>query len=130
MCESGSGTPKANGTQECSCSEVAKANLIAKNQSELGLLIVGYRSNKFGSINPDNYRGHKITQFTTLFRKTTSLVFENYSGIHETLKIKINGTTYDFMKTTSTDEDTGEVLVSWHCKEKYLKKIKPIRLNF
>ena len=104
LCSSGSGTPKANGTQECSCIEINKATLVAGRHSAN----YGYsKSLGYGSLKPDTYKGIKIQRFSSFSsnfsdkQKSTSIAFESLSNIPDTLKIKINGTVYDFVKTTS-----------------------------
>ena len=126
LCSSGSGEPKANGTQECSCASLKTASMVAGGN----FLIYGY-SPSFGSLTPDTYKGIKITKFTTLtLGSNSTIVFEKIKGIPETIKIKINGTTYDFVKTTSTDEDTGEVSIYWKCKAKIFEKDKTYTIEF
>ena len=66
--------------------------------------VKGYsKSYGIGSISPDTYKGIKITSLASYsFVSSTSIIFESEGNIPDTLKIKINGTVYDFKKTTST----------------------------
>lgn len=100
VCSSGSGSPKANGTQECLCIEVNKVTMVAEiHSTRIGYdKLVGY-----GSLKPDTYKGIKIQSFFSkiLGDKLTTIVFESSSNIPDTLKVKINGTVFDFIKTTN-----------------------------
>ena len=64
-----------------------------------------------GSISHDTYKGIKITRLASYsFVSLTAITFESEGNIPDTLKIKINGTVYDFKKTTSTTwERKGQI---------------------
>ena len=63
----------------------------------------GYsKSLGIGSISPDIYKGIEITSLASYkFVSSTSITFESAGNMPDTLKIKINGTVYDFNKTGS-----------------------------
>ena len=93
-------------------------------------LSAGY-SNNYGSLTPNTYNGIKITYFkSSSLSPNTSIKFESINRIPETLKIKINGTTYDFIKTTTTNEDTGNVSISWKYKGRIFKKEETYTIEF
>lgn len=125
MCSSGSGKPKGNGTQECSCIEINKATLVAGRYSAND----GYsKFYGYGSLKPDTYKGIKIKSFSSFYpntsRTSTSISFESLSNIPDTLKIKINGTVYDFVKTT---EDS---VIFWRCKGKIFRNGQTYTIEF
>ena len=93
-------------------------------------LVIGY-GNNYGSLTPNIYKGIKITSFRTLIMGSmTNIHFETINGIPETLKVKINSTVYDFTKNSTTDEDTGEVSISWKCNAKIFEKGKTYTIEF
>ena len=99
LCSSGSGKPKANGTQECSCTASNKVSMTAGRSG----ITRGYsKSLGIGSISPDTYKGIEITSLASYkVVSSTSITFESAGNMPDTLKIKINGTVYDFNKTGS-----------------------------
>ena len=95
-----------------------------------GALVRGYGPS-YGSLTPDTYNGIKITRFqTVIFGANTTIEFVSSNSIPDTLKVKINGTVYDFQKTTTTDEDTGEVSAFWKCKAKIFENGKMYTIEF
>ena len=85
LCSSGSGTPKADGTQECSCMASNRFSLVAaKNKSydDYGYFPPAYGKynrplSPQGSISPDDFRGRTIT----------ALYSHNYNGLKITFLI-------------------------------------------
>ena len=93
-------------------------------------LVVGY-GNNYGSLTPNTYKGIKIKNFKTLTIGTlTNIEFESINGIPDPLKIKINGIVYNFEKNTTTDEDTGEISITWRYKGKIFEKDKTYTIEF
>ena len=60
----------------------------------------------------------------------TNIEFESINGIPDPLKIKINGIVYNFEKNTTTDEDTGEISITWRYKGKIFEKDKTYTIEF
>lgn len=126
VCPNG-GTAKANGTQECNCNLTTTTTLVSSQLRD----IYGYISGYLGSLKPDTYRGIKITSFYSgnfLYGKSARLYFEKTDNIPDTLKIKINGIVYDFVKTTSTQ--TGKLQIYWKYSGAIFEKDKAYTIEF
>lgn len=110
VCPNG-GTPKANGTQDCSCVTTTKVTLVAGTRKNFNH---GYGDGSYGSLTPNTYRGVKITKFYTysFLGKWTRLYFESTNNIPNTLKIKINDTVYDFVKEDNYWKNSAAIFSS------------------
>ena len=126
VCPNG-GTAKANGTQDCNCNLTTTTTLVSSQLRD----IYGYISGYLGSLKPDTYRGIKITSFYSgdfLYGKSARLYFEKTDNIPDTLKIKISGIVYDFVKTTSTQ--TGKLQIYWKYSGAIFEKDKAYTIEF
>ena len=99
MCSSGSGTPKANGTQECECN--ITLNFIAKSgETDFGGGN-GYFNGNF------KYRGRTITELYAGNRAAV-LLFNIAPGDLSDIKIEVNGKIYIFTRFKTA---------AWKCKD-------------
>ena len=116
LCSSGSGTPKADGTQSCECNQINKATLTSVTWTETSssnnrtYSYSGYTSNH-GSIDNENFYGANIEKIYSrrcskncgLTKFTRSyVVFSNPPSISGALKILIDGTEYILSQQDST----------------------------
>ena len=105
MCESGSGRPKADGTQDCECSIQLKTTLKAgkiihcdvTSKGDKCYTYIGYHySSNNGTLTNKNYRGKEISKFASIGGKTR-IEFKNSKGLPRgDIVVKINGVKYIF----------------------------------
>ena len=74
----------------------------------------GYKPGSYGSLNPDTYKGIKITKFISdgFSSRKTYLYFESTNNVPNPLKIKINDTVYNFTKDGDRCIYNGDVFTS------------------
>lgn len=102
MCSSGSGTPKANGTQECECKSSTQGKLTAEvisNDGFLGYVVgyINYDNLKIGEMNATSYRNGTITGFLSNYSlNKTILSISPYISDTSDINIRINGAIFKF----------------------------------
>ena len=83
----------------------------------------GYSSGSYGSLNPDTYKGIKITKFFTFSffgSKETRIYFQTTNNIPNAFKIKVNDTVHSFTKDGS----------NWICNEVIFSDGKTYTIEF
>ena len=125
LCSSGSGTPKANGTQECSCIDTTQTILTAGSTSSLRGSYYGfYPPTKIGSLSSNIFRESKITRFYTKTKTSkTYLVFESAPNDQSEIKVKVNGTIYILTKSAASDKE-------WTCDSKIFTSTGTYEIEF
>ena len=122
LCSSGSGTPKADGTQECNCQENKQATInVAYWEKKMGsgafkltFKRYGFNSSN-GSISNNSYRGTTITALNTNNMSAsqndisiaTEIDFAETPNDLSDIKIRVNGVVYTFTKTSSAGTTFG-----------------------
>lgn len=126
------GTPKADGTQECSCSEnnVLKAEAWTIRMFSSNIREFGYNS-EHGSLSPNTYKGYQISSFYTDYiggsikRKKigTSLVFLESPSFSTDIHVRINNVVYTFDRVSSSSK-------TWRCKDRIFTSAGTYKIEF
>ena len=104
ICESGSGSPKTNGTQECSCSEFTHGTLSTVCWTEFFRgKYCGFDSSKTkGEFIDRTYRGSAIDHFYSRANaNATYIAFDPALSNLNQITIRINGIDYIFKKNAN-----------------------------
>lgn len=112
MCSSGSGTPKANGTQECNCLKGTSTQITVDYAGR------GYYEGKYGYLTNKNYHNVKINAFYTEISGGTWIeLSENIN--QSTIIVLVNGKQITFSARCCTNGIT-----SFYSSEKVFKTYK------
>ena len=116
LCSSGSGTPKANGTQECSCSEIKKITITSGSYIYEDVIPeYGYERGLCGSLSSTQYRGQTITYFYSTTKgnnKGTYLTFQKAPNDVSEIKVRVNGIVYTLQHVKKMYWQCSEVIFS------------------
>ena len=125
LCESGLGTPKADGTQSCECKSNKIILTVGKQTSSLRGSYYGfYPPTKMGSLSSNIFRESKITRFYTKTKTSkTYLVFESAPNDQSEIKVKVNGTIYTLTKSAASDKE-------WTCDSKIFTSTGTYEIEF
>ena len=97
LCSSGSGTPKANGTQECNCKKTIDVHLSSEcwmNENK-GWNFCGYESSGRGGISSTAYRDSNIVSFySNTSARNTHLTLLPVPNDKSDIKVRVNGNTF------------------------------------
>ena len=110
MCSSGSGKPKGNGTQECTCIDTTLTILTAGSYSQkFWGTDYGFSAN-YGNLSNNSYRGTTIVSFYTTGAESltvggvsvlTQIRFSETPNNTSDIKVKINNKVYTLRKAGS-----------------------------
>ena len=130
LCSSGSGTPKANGTQECSCADTTQMILTAGSYTQkFWGTSYGFAAN-YGNLSNNTYRGSTITSFFTTGAESltiggvsvsTQIKFADAPNDASDINVKINSKVYTFKRASST---------VWGCSEKIFTSTGTYQIEF
>ena len=111
LCSSGSGTPKADGTQNCSCFEGNTFTLSAAKVTYkffTNKIYYGYSDGNVtkgtgGALSPNAFRGQTISRISSM-SSGTDLYFASLPSDTSDITMKINGQTITLVRDTSSSK--------------------------
>ena len=114
LCSSGSGTPKANGTQDCNCNEFTKITIHSTCENYQDVIPeCGTNGGNYGGYG--TYRGQVITIFYSTLKgnnKGTRLQLKKIPNDQSDIKVRVNGKTYTLTYLGKGVWKTSEIIFS------------------